>query len=99
MLLDLVFDALEADGDEACLAILRAGAGRVAVVELMEGSFAPDEAVALAHSLAELGRPDEAREVLAALIAAAVAPPPLRAQDLQVTGGVGAWGLGGQGEA
>lgn len=103
MLLDLVFDVMEADGDEACLALVRAGAGTPGVVQLIEGALAPDEAVALAHGLAELGRQQEARDVLAAVIAAAVPSGStlhtvrgLGPQGAQLQGG---WSLGSQGEA
>ncbi len=103
MLLDLVFDVMEADGDEACLALVRAGAGVPGQVELIEGPLAPDEAVALAHGLAELGRAQEARDVLAAVIAAALPRSGpvqtvrgLGPQGSQVQGG---WSLGSQAEA
>ena len=102
MLLDLAFEVMEAEGDEACLALVRAGAGRVCTVELIEGPLAPDEAVALAHGLAELGQWQEARDVLAALIAAADmgmsawGGRALGPQGAQYAAG---WSLGDQGEA
>ena len=61
----LAFETLLADGDEACLAWLRAR-GVAGPVELVEGSLDADDAVALAHGLAELGRTAEALEVLQA---------------------------------
>ena len=96
MLLDLVFDVMEADGDEACLALVRAGAGVPGLVELIEGAFAADEAVALAHGLAELGRHQEARDVLAAVIAAVPRSGPVHTVrglgPLQVVCGLGPQG-------
>ncbi len=63
------FETLLADGDEACLRWLRErGAGAVPV-ELIEGALEADDAVALAHGLAELGRTAEALDVLDAVCA------------------------------
>jgi hypothetical protein len=68
----MAFETLMAEGDEACLAWLRARGSGAVPVELVEGALAADEAVALAHGLGELGRTEEALEVMGAVCATAV---------------------------
>jgi hypothetical protein len=69
-MVDAAFEVLQAEGDEACLALVRAHGGARGMVELVEGPLPADEAVAFAHGLAELGREIEAREILAAVCTA-----------------------------
>ncbi len=84
------FDTMLAEGDEACLTWLRARGAATTPVELVEGPLAADEAVALAHGLAELGRRAEALDVMGAVCAAR---RPERGQGAQVARG---WAQGVQ---
>lgn len=63
-----LWDVLQCD-DEACVGLLRSAGGRMgAVVELVEGEASPEDALAYARTLSELGFVTEGREILAEVL-------------------------------
>jgi hypothetical protein len=60
-----LWDVLQSD-DEACAGLLRSAGGQMGgTVALVEGDASPDDALAYARTLSELGFVTEGREILA----------------------------------
>ncbi len=64
-----VWDVLQAD-DVACLALIAATTGVRCDVELIDGQVSPEDALAYARTLYELGYVAQARDVLQAVLCA-----------------------------
>lgn len=69
-----VWDVLQAD-DVACLALIAATTGVRCDVELVDGQVSPEDALAYARTLYELGYVAQARDVLQAVLSAQLATP------------------------
>lgn len=66
---EIALSALDEAEDDVVVAALREiGAPVARTVSLFEGDLEPEEALAYARVLLELGRADEAREVVSALL-------------------------------